>query len=572
MSIVRSLSAALVAAIVLAVPLSGCGTAAPKTTGSSGARQMDGNARGVGANKPNILLILTDDLDEELGSMAAMPRVQELLTAQGTSLEQFYITFPTCCPSRSSILRGQYTHSHHVLTNAPPAGGFEKVLPLGLEASTLATWLQDAGYRTVLAGKYLNGYPLPSDPLHIPAGWTEWYSPVDETAYDAFNYRMNENGRLVSYADKPEDHITDVLAGQAESALRRATTDPRPFFIYVSTFAPHAPAVPAPRHKTLFPDAKVPRGASFDEADVSDKPSKILLLPPLYPEQVAVMDAEYRARLQTLQAVDEMVARLIAVLEDTDHLRDTYVIFTSDNGYHLGQHRLPAGKTTAYEEDIHVPFIVRGPSIPAGRRVEGFLAGNVDLAPTLAELAGADLPDFVEGRSLLALLRGDSVDATTWRQAFLLEGYAGGYRSQRGTPVASPALGQLGLGVIAPPDAFDLTDTRSPAEIAQEAPNPTREVYVGLRSTRYTFVEARPSEFEFYDNVADPLQLQNLASSLPPAYLSALSEWSAELHACSGAACRASESRPLPQPPLAAGHVDPQGPQAPATVLVAPPP
>lgn len=564
----RCKTAVQVVGLFLAAITSSCGSSARPLEGTESAVK-DGVGPRSKIRQPNVLLVLTDDLDEELGSMAAMPRVQELLTAQGTSLEQFYISFPTCCPSRSSILRGQYTHSHQVLTNAPPAGGFEKVLPLGLEASTLATWLQDAGYRTVLAGKYLNGYPLPSDPLYIPKGWTEWYSPVDETAYDAFNYRMNENGKLVSYADRPEDYITDVLAGQAEAALRRKSSDPRPYFVFLSVFAPHAPAMPAPRHKTLFADAQVPRGESFNEVDVGDKPSKIHLLPPLYPEQVSVMDAEYRARLQTLQAVDEMVARLVAVLEETDQLRDTYVIFTSDNGYHLGQHRLPAGKTTAYEEDIHVPFIVRGPGIPAGRQVDGYLAGNVDIAPTLAELAGAELPDFVEGRSLMPLLRGDPVDAASWRQAFLLEGYAGGYRSQRGTPVASPALGRPGLGVIAPPDAFDLTDPRSPAEVAEEVPNPTREVYVGLRSPRFTFVELRSSEFEFYDNLVDPLQLTNLAATLPPDLLDAWSKWASDLHACSGASCRNLESRPLPQPPERApadADQPPPGPPTPSPV------
>ncbi len=500
--------------------------------------------------RPNVIFILADDLDLELGSMAVMPQVRQLLADQGTSLDSHYISFPTCCPSRSTMLRGQYVHSHRILTNAPPAGGYEKILPLGLESSTVGVWLRDAGYRTVYAGKYLNGYPLPSDPLRVPPGWSEWYSPVDETAYGSFDYRMNENGSLVSYGSRPEDHITDVLGGHAEAALRRAITDPRPFFIHLSTFAPHAPAVPAPRHKDLFPDARVPRTAAFDEVDVSDKPSRIQFLPPLHPDQMATMDVEHRARLQSLQAVDELVARLMAVLSETGHRDDTYVIFSSDNGYHLGQHRLLAGKTTAYEEDIHVPFIIRGPDIPAGRRVSGLLTGNVDLAPTLAELAGAAVPAFVEGRSLLTLLRGEPIDRALWRQAYLLEGYAGGYRSQRGTPVASPVLGLPGFGVIAPPDDFDLTDSRTPAEIAQEAPNPTREVHVGLRTPRFTFVEIKPAELEFYDNLADPLQLDNLAASLPPAYLAALSAWAAELHACQGADCRALESRPLPEPPV----------------------
>ncbi len=507
---------------------------------------LDSGAQSPSPRPPDIVLIMADDLDQQLGGMDVLPKVDALLRREGLSLERHYVSFPTCCPARVSLLRGQYPHSHRVLTNAPPAGGYEKVLPLGLESSTLGTWLQEAGYRTLYAGKYLNGYPLPSAPERVPPGWSRWYAPVDEAAYGSFGYRMNENGSLVAYGQAPEDHVTDVLAAKVAADIRSG--DPRPLFAVIAPFAPHAPAVPAPRHQGLFPEARVPRTASFDEADVSDKPARIQLLSPLFPEPVATMDAEYRARLQSLQAVDDLVAQVAAALEESGRLADAVLIFSSDNGYHLGQHRLPAGKTTAYEEDIRIPFLIRGPGIKAGRREARWLTGMVDLAPTIAELAGVKAPDFVEGRSLLPILLGDGQGPAEWRRAFLLEGYAGGSRSQRGTPVVSPEAGRPGYGAIAPPDAFDLS-VAGPAATEQENPNPTREVYLGLRTARFTFVLNLPAEYELYDNDSDPQQLQNLARQVPPAYLEALRDWAAALHACRGAACRDLEARELPAPP-----------------------
>jgi arylsulfatase A-like enzyme len=177
------------------------------------------------AARPNIILILTDDLDAE--SIAYMPRLRARLAGEGTTFSRFFVTTALCCPSRSSILRGQYVHNHHVYTNTPPRGGFETFRRLGRERSTVATWLRSAGYRTVLMGKYLNGYPDRSQPTYIPAGWEEWYSP-SRGGYGNFNYTMNENGRLVVYRDRPEDYMTDVLARKAEHVIRRSSQDGRP--------------------------------------------------------------------------------------------------------------------------------------------------------------------------------------------------------------------------------------------------------------------------------------------------------------------------------------------------------
>jgi N-acetylglucosamine-6-sulfatase len=181
-------------------------------------------------DRPNILLILVDDLDAKLGTLDAMPNLQKLVAAQGLTMEDFFINTPVCCPSRSSILRGQYTHNHQVYTNAMPLGGFEKFYSLQNETSTLATWLQAAGYRTALFGKYFNGYPFKTDRTYIPPGWTDWYSPARGTPYKEFNYYLNENGALKGYGLGEQDYMTDVLSQKVDDYLRRPVADTAPFF------------------------------------------------------------------------------------------------------------------------------------------------------------------------------------------------------------------------------------------------------------------------------------------------------------------------------------------------------
>jgi arylsulfatase A-like enzyme len=475
--------------------------------------------------RPNVLLILTDDLDAELGTLDYMPNLRRLLTAEGVTFENAFVTNSLCCPSRATLLRGQYTHGHGVYTNMPPTGGFEKFSATGLERSTLATWLQDAGYLTALLGKYLNGYPGTAV-THVPAGWTEWFVPARGNGYAMFNYTINENGTLRSHAAAADDYITDVLREKAKAVVRRAATEGKPFFVEVATYAPHAPATPAPRHAAMFPDLKAPRTASFNEADVSDKPGsgqRALL----GAQQLENLDRQYRLRVLSMQAVDEMIADLIGTLEQTGQLARTYIIFTSDNGFHLGQHRLPGGKTTAYEEDIHVPLLVRGPGVPKGRSMSALVA-NVDLAPTIAELAGVKPPPFVDGRSIVPLLHGKTQN--DWRTAVLIESYPGngpdvrgarGARAGRGARAAARRAGRAAVAADSTPAAR----------------------YIALRTDRYTFVLHANGAQELYDLRADPDQLSNLAGRTNQATLQALSSWARAMHQCQGAQCRNVEAR-----------------------------
>jgi arylsulfatase A-like enzyme/CubicO group peptidase (beta-lactamase class C family) len=532
------------------------------------ARGQSAGAADPAQRRPNILMILTDDMDLRLDSLDYMPNVKRLLTAQGTTFGNYYIADSLCCPSRSTILRSQYVHNHKVYTNLPPTGGYEQFFPLGHERSNLGTWLAGAGYTTAFLGKYLNGYPLPNDKAHLPPGWTDWYSPAGGTPYASFNYTLNENGKLVNYGGAAEDQITDVLAGKADDFLHRHAGQAAPFFVYLAPYAPHKPADPAPRHANLFPNVKVPRVPSYDEADVSDKPKVIQDRARLAPRLIQQMDALYRTRLQSLQAVDEMVARLVATLEATGELTRTYVIFTSDNGYHMGHHRMPDGKMTAYEEDIRVPLIVRGPGVPAGKTLAGYLTGNVDLAPTFAAIAGVQPPDFVDGRSLVPLLSAAPPAPSAWRQAYLVEQYPFGTGARAGEPPPLLALRRSLdlLGVLEPADGMDRepraaapdqarpvqarSNQVAPNQVApnQGAPDQTTPdqttpaaTYIALRTLRYTYVEYDTGERELYDNDADPYQLDNQASKADPALLASLSTWVRQLHTCQAAGCRTAE-------------------------------
>ena len=461
-------------------------------------------------DRPNILLILLDDLDVELGSIEYMPILQELLVRQGLTFEDFYVSSSVCCPSRATILRGQYTHNHGVLSNNPPFGGFQKFYFQENESSTLATWLQAAGYETVLLGKYLNGYPLREDRNYVPVGWTEWYSPAKGKPYVGFNYTLNQNGVQVDYRDTgegPSLYITDVLSEKAGDFIQRSAEGDAPFFIFLSLYAPHQPAAPATRHEGLYLDLAAPRTPSFNEQDISDKPGVLRFNTPLTEEQIADLDALYRRRIQTLQAADEAIAHLIGTLEAAGELDNTYIIFTSDNGFHLGQHRLNAGKGSLYEEDIHVPFVIRGPGIPPGESLQGYLAGNVDLAPTIAELAGVIPPDYMDGRSLVGLFGNQPPAPEDWRSAFFVEvyGHEGGEEG----------------------------------EVEQILPSLNREV--GLRTLDYLYAEHAEGSVELYDMKNDPYQLQNIAGTADPALLDELSELLHSLQECSGSICRTLE-------------------------------
>jgi arylsulfatase A-like enzyme len=379
---------------------------------------------GASAKAPNIVFILADDLDA--AAAARMPLVREKITDVGTSFDRHFVSLSLCCPSRVTTLRGQFAHNTGVFNNGAgdddtaPAGGFEYVYTHGLEASTVATWLSAAGYRTAMFGKYLNGYPHLAPELYIPPGWTKWASPVDGDPYGEFNYTLNSNGVSVPYGDKDDEYLTDVISRKAVRFIEDALDTPdKPFFMYVAPYAPHIPATPAPRHKHAFDGLTVPHSGAFNEVDVTDKPHWVSKKPEIIPRLIRDMDHLYEHRRESLLAVDEMVRDIVDALDRTGQQTTTYVFFASDNGYHQGQHRLLSGKDTAYEEDLLVPLVVRGPGVPHAN--VSAITSNVDYASTFAEIAGivADPDVDVDGRSLVPFLRGET--PPTWRRALLLE-------------------------------------------------------------------------------------------------------------------------------------------------------
>lgn len=443
--------------------------------------------------KPNIVFILADDM--RLDEFEYMPQTQRLFAEQGLTFENAFVTTPLCCPSRATILRGQYAHNHQVLMNANLDGGFEKFRSLGREDSTVATWLKSGGYKTVLLGKYLNHYPQNNDETYVPPGWDEWYSKFDE-GENYYNYRLNENGQVVSYGDAEEDYYTDVLGAQAQDYVQRAADSPDPFYMYLAPSTPHGPFKPAPRHKGAFAEVAELQSPAFDEADVSDKPSWVQDLPQMTSDDLNKVNRRHQYRLEMLLSLDEMIAGLIDELRTTDKLENTYIFFTSDNGYSLGEHRLD-GKRTVYEENVRVPLALRGPGVPEGQSIEQMVL-NTDFAPTIAELTSVSAPAFVDGRSLMPLLSG--TQPADWRSAFLIEHWAGGD----------------GGYLMAP-------------------------TYAAIRTETDKYVVYDAGEQELYDLSSDPNELESLAASADPTLVESLRTRLEALQDCAEQTCREAE-------------------------------
>jgi N-acetylglucosamine-6-sulfatase len=480
--------------------------------------------QGADSRHPNIVFIVADDLDlaSYTADPALFPKVHDLMAEQGTTFSNAFVTDSLCCPSRASILRGQYVHNHGVEDNTLPKGGFETWHALGRETSTVATWMHQAGYRTALFGKYLNGYPNTVSPTYVPPGWDDWASPAEGNAYAEYNYQLNENGHLHDYGADPADYLVDVVAKKSVEFIDR-NGGKQPLFLYVAPYVPHQPATPAPRYANAFPGAVAPRPPSFDQADVSAEPAYVRDLPLLGSADINFIDKLYRRRLQSMLGVEDLLSGVVAALARTHQLDNTYIVFISDNGFHLGQHRLPPGKKTPYEEDIHIPIVVRGPGVPAGKTVDSF-AREIDLAPTFAEWGHAKVPDFVDGVSLAAQLRPGKQSSTI--RDVLIEHYAPLYNLQ---PSAS-----AGPDNDTNPPTAGAPTTGPAAPLSPSGVEPAIPPYRALRTGRYLYVEYSTKERELYDLVTDPYELHNLAAT---ANTNLLAVRLGRLAKCSGRSC-----------------------------------
>jgi N-acetylglucosamine-6-sulfatase len=365
------------------------------------------------ATRPNVVFILTDDLDYSL--MPYMPNVNALIKDEGASFTHFDVEQSSCCPSRASILSGLYAHNHGVIGNVWPEGGYDRWKETKQD-DDLPVWLDQAGYRSAMLGKYFNEYPFhPGSHLSneqkqqlrefVPPGWESWASPVQGNAYAQDHYKLNVDGHV-----DPEFHTDylDSFLGQRAIDLVDGD-DGFDFahggqFIYYASYSPHTPYASPDALHDQFSDVQYPRTPDFDEADVSDKFGLTRHRKPLTAADEATIDETFRERIRSVQTLDANVAKLVQALADQDALDDTYIIFTSDNGYHMGNHRREIGKYTQFQNDVSVPFYIRGPGIAPGSTYDD-VAGNIDIAPTIAEIAGASTAQ-VDGVSLLSRLHG----------------------------------------------------------------------------------------------------------------------------------------------------------------------
>lgn len=491
--------------------------------------------------RPNVVIVMLDDLDRNsltrMLSLGLMPNLKSQVVDVGTRFDNAFVTTSWCCPSRATLFTGQYSHNHKVYTNGGPLGGVQRFD----DSSTLATWLQRGGYRTGLVGKYLNNYGANYDPTtpvddvgYVPPGWSDWQALMDQNkdglrTLKMYDYTFVDNGRLVRYGTGAADYQTDVIARRARQFIdeSNAINDAKPFFLLVTPVAPHlempGPIMagctnsewnetirPAPRHiGTLPATVQLPRPPSFNEADLRDKPSWLRQVPAMTATDISCLQRQYRDRLASLRAVDDLVGTLMEALRRNGELWNTVFMFTSDNGYFHGQHRL-TDKVLGYEESIRVPLYIRAPGIPA--QATGRAALNNDIAPTVAQFAAVTPGLQVDGRSLVPLLR--NPQRSPWRKRFLVE-YLGTVETNRFPPRAPfSAVRTTNLSTTTPPNQFYVQWTD------------------GLGSR------------EFYDLVTDPYQLSSQHGN--PAWGSVrnmLAGWVNQFRTCGGGSCQALEDQ-----------------------------
>ena len=497
---------------LLSTLLAAAAAVAPLSVASTGTVASSAVVEGEPV-RPNIVVITTDD--QSLADLAFMPATRQLLGSQGVTFRGLS-PHPLCCPARAEILTGQYAQNNGVYSNGGPNGGYQS-----LDTSwTLATWLHDAGYQTAFFGKFLNGYSrddvdgLLTGEDEIPPGWDKWHPTVDGI-YDYNDFTvLGDHGLLVDHVD---DYQTDVFADLSVDTIRSMAapqidgTAHKPFFLWTSFVAPHVACQPeygprcwrappaADRHAGLFADEVPPSFSdpAFNEADVSDKSSFVRALPLFTARQRDGIANLHRMRLRALQSVDEAVGRMVRTLKTSGELDNTLVVFTSDNGYLLGEHRIK-GKNEPFEPALQVPFLMRGPGVPQGVTVPK-LATTIDIAPTVAAAAGVD-PGVnangqgVDGRNLLRVANGGS----SW-STLLIQGSANA----------------------------SYEDT-------------TPWYFRGVRTARYTFVRyPLTGERELYDRSRDPSQLTNVFRDARYADVrDALLARFAALKDCSGSTCR----------------------------------
>ena len=392
--------------------------------------------------RPNFVIIVTDD--QRFDTMEYMPNSQQLIFDQGVTFTNGFITTPLCCPSRASILTGMYAHNHGVLDN-----------DIELKHATFIDIMHKEGYNTGLVGKYLNSWKGEARPeydywVSFFKGQTRYYRPD-----------LNINGEWFRFEDQ---YVTYVLGNYAVDFIRSAHTENKPFVLLFTPNAPHEPVTPANEDLHLLDDLPPHRPPSFNEDDISDKPEWLASSPPLTEEEIQVSDDFRKNQLLTLISLDRTIKRIMDELKSTGELDNTFVLFLSDNGKFWGEHRITS-KNGIYDEASRVPYAIRYPPLISSPYIDTEnIVANIDIAPTILDLAGIPIPESMDGLSLVGLLSG----STDWREGILLEGW------------------------------------------------PPRGAYTVAHTKRYVYAETIGDKSEFYDLQIDPYQLENLIDD--PAY------------------------------------------------------
>jgi N-acetylglucosamine-6-sulfatase len=515
--------------------------------------------------RPSFVVIQTDDqtldgLYATFGqepTLQAMPNTLGLIAKRGMTFNDYYVSYPLCCPSRVSLLTGRYAHNTGVKGNVQPNGGHFGFSFRGAYQHNLVAWLQNAGYRTIHVGKFLNGYgdePY-SNGTEVPPGWSAWHTVLKaDTTHYFYGYSLNDNSQIDGpFGDSgswetreygvrddigcpfapanglPCFYETDILTRIAAEELL-GTSPERPFYLQLDYTAPHgdfrhpAGPEPAPRHYDWFNGAPPPhrRTEGFDEGNVADKPRFIREAPYLSLADIHTYRIYWDKQLESLRAVDDGVREIVNTLGALHRLRNTYVIFTSDNGFFFGEHRLIGGKFLAYEPATHVPLLIRGPGIRPNTK-SSEIVGNVDVAPTVLELAGAQADKSVDGRSLVPFLHDPSLRTL---RPYLFESFV-------------ETSDVVEAGAIAEPGDQSGRASASRRGASASILTPPKD-YEGIRLGPYKYIAWPDGEKELYDLEKDPYELNNLVRI--PNYFPVRNflhhELIERLEDCVGRACR----------------------------------
>uniref|UniRef100_A0A8C0IV89 N-acetylglucosamine-6-sulfatase n=1 Tax=Chelonoidis abingdonii TaxID=106734 RepID=A0A8C0IV89_CHEAB len=479
-----------------------------------------------GTRKPSVVLILTDDQDVCLGGMTPLKKTSALIAEMGISFSNAYVPSALCCPSRASILTGKYPHNHHVVNNTLEGNCSSKSWQKIQEPYTFPALLKSmCGYQTFFAGKYLNEYGAEDAGGigHVPPGWSFWYALEKNSKY--YNYTLSVNGKAQRHGENySADYLTDVLANMSLDFLEYKSNF-EPFFMMISTPAPHSPWIPAPQYKKSFQNVSAPRNGNFN---IHGKDKHWLIRQaktPMTNSSIQFLDDAFRKRWQTLLSVDDLIEKLVKKLELLGELDTTYIFYTSDNGFHTGQFSLPIDKRQLYEFDIKVPLLVRGPGIKPNQ-TNKMLVANIDLG---SHYFGY-LQDLIinkdtdgGGWSLLPRLRGDK--NLTWRSDVLIEYQGEGHNS------SDPTCPALGPGVT---HCF-------PDCVCEDSYNNTYACVRTLSTSwdlQYCEFDDREVFVEVYNLTADPHQLTNIAKTIDQEILEKMNYRLMMLQSCSGATCR----------------------------------